>query len=216
MSFIDANTLVKDMLNTLLNKPSLAIKELNPEETALVIVDMVNGFTREGAMQSDRMVKLIPKVADLLVRCQNLNIPVIAFVDCHPVNSPEFIPYPPHCLDGSNESELVKELVDIGGYIRIPKNSTNGFLEEAFQKWLASNPQITTFIVVGGCTDICVEQFSNTLKAYFNQKNLFSRIIVPMDGVDTFGTPMHPGDVFQIVSLQIMSGNGIEIVTTIE
>lgn len=53
--------------------------------------------------------------------------------DSHQKSSQEFITYPPHCLKGSEESEIIEELKIIGGYQLIEKNSTNGFLEPDFQ-----------------------------------------------------------------------------------
>ena len=49
--------------------------------------------------------------------------------------------------------------------------------------------------MVGDCTDICILQFTTTLKAYFNMKNQNRRVIVPIDGVDTYDADEHDGDI---------------------
>lgn len=204
-----------DICQTMNEKEAVALNTLEPSQTVLVVIDMVNGFTREGALQSDRVEGLIPGIAVLMGNCKKKNIPIITFADSHPDNSPEFSAYPVHCRAGSSESQIVDELAAVGGYINIPKNSTNGFLEASFQTWLKENPQVINYIVAGDCTDICVEQFCNTLKAYFNMHNRVSRVIVPLNAVDTFDADFHPADFYHYVALQIMAGNGVEIVEAV-
>jgi nicotinamidase-related amidase len=109
----------------------------------------------------------------------------------------------------------VDELKDLGGWTLIPKNSTNGFLEPAFQEWLAKNEAIDTFIVTGDCTDICIQQFAITLKTWFNRKDRKSRIIVPIDAVDTYDLGLHSGDLMHVMALYNMIGNGVEVVSGI-
>jgi nicotinamidase-related amidase len=94
----------------------------------------------------------------------------------------------------------------------IPKNSTNGFLEERFQGWLEANPQINAFIITGDCTDICIQQFSVTLKTWFNMQNKKARVIVPINAIDTYDLGLHNGDLMNIMGLYNMMLNGIEVV----
>lgn len=212
----DYNPLIKSLVEVLQTKPVLKLGDFNADDTVLVIVDMVNGFAKAGSLFSERVAALIPDIQNLMEKSIKQGISVIAFTDSHAETCPEFTSYPVHCLQDSTESELLEELREIGGYKLIPKNSTNGFLEEEFQQWLKDNSQIRNFIVVGDCTDICVEQFSNTVKAYFNMKNLDSRVIIPVNIVDTFETDTHDGELFNLVALSIMAGNGIEIVQSIK
>ncbi|HHU89499.1 MAG TPA: cysteine hydrolase [Clostridiaceae bacterium] len=207
-----SNETLGEIFDMLAGLPSIPLKDLKPEQTALVIVDMINGFVREGALASNRAEKAIPAIASLSKKCDELNIKKLAFADTHTDASPEFGAYPEHCLAGSSESEVVDELKEIGGYKLIPKNSTNGFHEEEFQKWLKENNQINTFIVTGVCTNICVEQFALTLKTFFNKQNKKSRIIVPVNTVDTYDLGIHDGDLMNIMALYNMIVNGIEVV----
>ncbi|MTI48050.1 MAG: cysteine hydrolase [Firmicutes bacterium] len=211
----DSNEFIKKMINQFSTKEAVKIDSLNPNETVLIIIDVINGFAKEGILKSDRVDELIPQISDLLSKCIDNGIEIIAFADNHPEDSPEFTSYPKHCLEGTRESEMVDELKKIGGYKLIKKNSTNGFLEDEYQNWLKSNLNIKNFIIVGDCTDICIEQFANTQKAYFNKNNKNSRIIVPMDMVDTFDLDTHKGDLLNLMALCIMEGNGVEIVSSI-
>lgn len=205
-----------EMEKFLEERPQLDINELNPKETVLVIVDMINGFCKSGNLASPRINALIPETERILKLCSEKGIKAIAFADSHSEDSPEFSSYPSHCVRGTWESEVVDELKGITDIRIINKNSTNGFLEEEFQNWLKDNPQIKNFIVVGDCTDICVEQFSNTLKAYFNMKNIKARVIVPISAVETYDLGYHYAELLNLVALIIMAGNGVEIVKTIK
>lgn len=201
---------IYDMLQGL---PKLQLKELQEEQTVLVIVDMINGFAREGALQSPRVEALIPEILQLSEQCDKQGIAKLAFADCHTDVSPEFGAYPIHCITGTSESEIVDEIKAVSGYKLICKNSTNGFIEEEFQSWLKENHRVNNFIIVGDCTDICIQQFAISLKAWFNRCNKISRIIVPMNAVDTYELGLHHGDLVNVMALYNMIINGIEVVS---
>jgi nicotinamidase-related amidase len=196
--------------------PVMKLSDLNPSETVLVIVDMINGFVREGALKSSRVEDLIPAVLNLTGKCEKRGIKRVIFSDCHTEDSPELESYPPHCMRGTWESEIVDELKELKGFTAINKNSTNGFLEQEFVRWMEDNSAITNFIIAGDCTDICVLQFTETLKAYFNMKNRRSNIIVPLDCVDTFDGGLHNADLMNVFSVFSMMGNGIKVVKYME
>lgn len=207
---------LEDMLDMLSNLPELELKHVNKDKTVLVIVDMINGFAKEGALSSPRVEGIIPEITELMNKCDKLSIPKVAFADSHTSASPEFDSYPVHCMTGTYESEIVSEIKNIGGYTLIPKNSTNGFLEEKFQQWLKENEHIDTFIITGDCTDICIQQFAETLKTWFNMKNMKSRIIVPINAVETYDLEMHDGDLTNVMALYNMIINGVEVVKKVE
>lgn len=201
--------------DTLESLKEISLDELDPFRTAMISVDMINGFAKEGALYSPRVMALIPRIAELSRACGDVGIMQLAFADNHPEDSPEFSYFPPHCLAGSVESELVEELKSAGSYTLIHKNSTNGFLEPEFQAWLNDNDQLDTFVVVGDCTDICIEQFATTLKCSFNRINRPARVVVPMNMVDTFDFGTHHGDLMHRSALMMLIGNGIEVVREI-
>ncbi len=205
-----------EVFDRLAKLPAIQLKDLHGDQTALVIVDMINGFAREGALKSPRVEGLIPEIAKLSKACDELQIAKLAFADHHTKASPEFDAYPAHCMEGTSEGEIVDELKEIGGYILIPKNSTNGFLEEAFQEWLKGNEHINTFIITGDCTDICIQQFAVTIKTWFNMHNKNARVIVPLKAVETYDLGLHDGDLMNVTALYNMIINGIEVVAGVE
>ena len=200
----------------LMGLKDISLASLDSNRTVLIVVDMINGFAKAGALYSPRVEALIPTIEGLSRACSERRMPQLAFMDSHPESSPEFLSYPPHCLAGTVESQLVEELQKTDAFMLIQKNSTNGFLEPEFQNWLESHPQTDTFIVVGDCTDICIQQFSVTLKCSFNRINRPSRVIVPMNSVDTFDFGNHNGDLMHAVALMMMQGSGVEVVRGID
>jgi nicotinamidase-related amidase len=205
-----------EIFDILQKLPALRLKDLRAKQTALVIIDMVNGFAREGALKSPRIEKLIPEIVKLSKQCDEFGISKLVFADCHTAASPEFDVYPVHCMTGTCEGEVVDEIKEAGGYTLISKNSTNGFLEEQFRKWLLENHAVDTFVIAGDCTDICVQQFAVTLKTWFNMKNRKVRVIVPVNAVETYDLGLHNADLMNVMALYNMTTNGIEVVKGVD
>ncbi len=211
--FIDQSMeALEGILDVLYKAPDVALNSLPTEQTVLILVDMINGFAREGALMSPEVEKIIPDILDLMKKCKKLDIPTLAFADCHNDASPEFTSYPVHCLKDTSESEIVEEIKEFGNYELIYKNSTNGFLEETFQKWMINNQKVNNFIITGDCTDICVQQFAITLKTWFNMQNKACRVIVPMNAVATYDFGLHSGNLTHVMALYNMMINGVEVV----
>lgn len=196
--------------------PSMSIFEFAPEKTAMIVVDVVNGFIHEGAMASPLVEDIVPNVASLMEMCNALEIPVVAFADCHKADCAEFSAFPPHCIENTSESELVDELKKVGGYFLLKKNSTNGFHEKSFKQCLMQNPQTNTFIVTGDCTDICVLQLCLALKTWYTQQNKVVEIIIPVNCVETYDAPGHDADFMNITAYKLMKDSGIKFVAEIK
>lgn len=193
---------------------AMNFSDIPAEGTAMVIVDAVNGFIREGAMSSKRIESIIPNIVSLMKKCKEKNIPIAAFADCHGEKCAEFESFPPHCIKGTSESEIVDEIKSEGGYKLIEKNSTNGFHEKEFVNCLETNGK-SRFIVTGDCTDICVLQFCLSLKTWFTQKNLQSEIIIPLNCVETYDAPYHEAGFMSLAAYKILKDSGIKFVSEI-
>lgn len=196
--------------------PSLPASVLMDGKTALVIVDMINGFLTEGVLASPRSASVLPAVEKLLRFARENNIPAAAFADCHAEDSIEFQAFPTHCLAGTGESEIAPSLCEIGGFNRIEKNSTNGFLTEGFQDFLANHPEYERFVVCGVCTDICVMQFALSLKCFGNQQNRPLEVIVPVNAVETYDAPNHNAELMQVMALQFLAQAGITLTAEVD
>ena len=197
---------------------TVCLKNFPKDNTVIVTVDMVKGFVKKGMLSSPRIISIIDAIVDLNKRSNGYK--KIFFLDEHEESSAELTTYAKHCIKGTEESELIDELNTenvIGkDSTMISKNSTNGFHSPGFKEWLEKNENIIENYIVLGCeVDICVSHFATTLKTYFNEKNLRRRIIVPINGVETFDFGTHDGDLMKIISLWEMKANGIEIVDNI-
>ena len=194
--------------------PDLTLDQLVLDNAVLVVVDMINGFVKQGALASPNVLAINQHIAELSAACCRNGIPVAALADCHTLSSPEFSSFPAHCLEGSEESELTDELKAAGSITRIEKNSTNGMLEPQFKEWLREYGS-GTFIIVGCCTDLCIQQLALTLKAAYNRKNSTSRVIVPAKCVATYDLGFHDAGLTGTMALYNMMLGGIEICSDI-
>ncbi len=212
----NCKNVVIELINEINGLPTMSLSDFAPEKTAMIVVDVVNGFIREGAMASPLVEDIIPEVAKLMDKCNKAEIPVVAFADCHKEDCSEFASFPPHCIENTSESELVDELKKVGGYFLMKKNSTNGFHEKIFKQCLIQNPTTNTFIVVGDCTDICVMQFCLTLKTWYTQQNRNIDIYIPVNAVETYDAPGHDADFMNIAAYKLMKDSGVKFVKEIK
>ena len=193
----------------------VSISKLDSGSTMAVFVDIINGFINEGAMASERVGDIISPNAKLLKMCNDMGMLTAAFADCHEENAAEFTSFPPHCVKGTRESEIVDELKEQGGYILIPKNSTNGFNEQKFKDLIECHPEICTFIVTGDCTDICVLQFCLALKTFFTAQDRLVKIIIPISCVETYDAPFHSSDFANLAAYKLLKDSGITFVSSV-
>lgn len=195
------------------NLKEVALQDFEKDKTAVVFVDVIKGFVSVGALATPRANAILTNVQELNEKTPDFH--KIYFVDCHTEKSTEFSAYVPHCIAGTEEVELVPELVPQKGERShvIRKNSTNGFMAKEFQDWLMASG-VTNFIITGLVTDICVMTFALTLKTYFNEQNIPSRLVVPLNAVETFDLDMtnHQADMMNLFALYNMGMNGIELV----
>ena len=120
---------------------ALTPDNINSDTTLHVIVDMINGFVKEGALSSGEVLSINNSVAQFTRFCKSRNIQTIALADEHTGDSTEFSTYPVHCLKGTAESEMTDEIKSADTNITVfGKNSTNGYLE----------PEVSDFIKNSG------------------------------------------------------------------
>ncbi len=178
----------------------------------LVVIDMLKGFLENGPLADPSIRQIIPENVKWIKSFLAENKPVLFFQDAHEIDALEFENYPPHCLKGSIESELVDELkVYEDQMIKVEKNTTNGFFAPDFQKFLKENPDISKITITGCCTDICVLNFAITMKTYCQTIQKPITIVVLEKAVDTFGLPGHDKSATHQSALGMMRGAGIII-----
>lgn len=209
--------IIKSIENELKGK-TLEICSLNKEKTALITIDMVNGFVYSGALSSPRVASIVNNIVEINKYTEGFK--KVFFVDSHHEYSTEFNNFPKHCVKSTDEADIIPELKPYLYYnenaVCIEKNSTNGFNSKEFKHWLSKNmDEIDNYIVVGCVTDICILQFALSIKAYFNEENKNKRIIVPINAVDTYDGGTHNGYLMNLFALYNMYTCGIEVVDKI-
>lgn len=193
-------------------------KNLKEVKKLLVVVDMVNGFVREGAMANQNIEHIVGEVENLVNRFTESNDGLVAFVkDAHSEESKEFKQYVAHCIKGTKESENIDELKKYEKMALIhEKNSTSAIFSKDFLKNIDKMKKLEEVVVVGCCTDICVINLAIPLKNYFNEKDRDVSIIVPTNAVETFDLPGHKAEEWNIKAFEFMNQAGIKLVKKYE
>lgn len=207
----DISLELSSYVESLNHKPELSLKDYSNNDTALIVVDVINGFTTVGALSSERVANVIGKVGKLMRSAIERSIDIVFFADSHTKDSTEFKSFPPHCLANTTESEVVEELKAIGHYTLIEKNSTNGYHAPKFKQYLKDNPNVKNYIVCGDCTDICVLNLCLSLKTAFDQDNKECNVVVPIQCVETFDAPSHSAELMNVMAFKLLETNGIRL-----
>lgn len=182
---------------------------------ALVVIDMVNGFINEGALADKNMRRIINENVRLVRKFLEKEQYVIFIKDTHEINSAEFKSFPPHCLKGTNEARLIKELEMFEGMkntIAIEKNSTSAMMVPQFRQLIDDMINLEEIVGIGVCGDICVPNTFIPLKNYLNQNNRSVDLIVCENAVDTFDSINHNRDEYLDMSFKLMNQSGIQII----
>lgn len=207
----------------------LAAELQEPTRAAVMAVDMVVGFCYEGPLSSPRVAGIVPCVVNLFKRAEALGVRHFVLTqDAHPPDAVEFGAFGPHCQEGSHEAETVPELLNLPFAMRftlISKNSISSAVGTELDSWLEGHPEVSTFIVVGDCTDLCTYQLAMHLRLRANARGLDQRVIVPVDCVETYDMPVttarelgimpHNGDLLHLIFLYHMVLNGIQVVSRV-
>jgi nicotinamidase-related amidase len=201
-----------------------------PQHVAVVVVDLTNGFCHQGPLSSPRVAALLPRVAELLTAAHTAGVRAIVLPqDAHAPDAEEFGSFPPHCVRDTSEALTAPELRQLpfaSKFTVVPKNSISSTIATGFDDWDARGGPYATYLVVGDCTDFCIYQAATALKLRSNARQLGTRVIVPVDCVDTYDIPLdtaraigaepHPADLIHHVFLHSLATNGVEIVASIQ
>ena len=178
----------------------------------LVVVDMVNGFVKFGALADKNINKITPTIINAIEYMKASNFDLIAFKGCHSINDEEFKIYPAHCLKGTPENELIDELKPYEKYFDhiIDKNTTDGFVTPEFQKIVKENVYDQVFIT-GCCTDICVLNFFESYNKYVAENNLDTKFVILENACATFDAKNHNAEEMHSKAIAKMENEGAKI-----
>jgi len=197
----------------------------DPGKTALISVDVIQGFCTAGPLASPRVGAIVAPIVHLFEAAWARGVRnILLFQDTHEPDAVEFGSWPPHCVRGTVEAEPVAAFQELPFFDQLPqypKNSIASGLNTGLTEWIAAHPGVNSFIVVGDCTDLCTYQLAMHLRLDANARQLQRRVIVPADCVDTYdrevavaadqgGLP-HDADLLHAVFLYHMALNGVEV-----
>ncbi len=153
---------------------------------ALVVVDMIEDFVREGGALycGPSMAKIVPVIQDELARARASGEPVVYLADNHLLDDAEFAMFPAHAIAGTKGAEIVPELAPATGDVVIPKRRYSGFFGTDLDITLRERG-VDTLRLVGDCTNICV------LYTAADARNLGYAVEVVRDGVTSFDAEAH-------------------------
>ncbi len=124
----------------------------------LIIIDMLNGFCRKGHPLSLTPSTLSTEnyISNLILDFQKKKYGYLFLCDNHTMDAPEFKQYPPHCLKGTKEAEIIDSLIEFSNVDNvIYKNTLSIFYETDLEKRLnILNPK--SIHLTGVLTDICI------------------------------------------------------------
>ncbi|MCD6567411.1 MAG: nicotinate phosphoribosyltransferase [Dehalococcoidia bacterium] len=152
---------------------------------AILVIDMLRGFLEENhpLYCGPSARSIIPNVQKLLKRELGQGARVFYLCDSHAPDDPEFQIFPPHCIEGTPEAELISELREYPGEI-IRKRHFSAFYNTSLEEKLKElNP--ATVVICGVCTDICV------LHTVADTRNRGYQVEVPTDCVASFNNKAH-------------------------
>ncbi len=151
----------------------------------VLIIDMLRGFLEEEypLFCGEKARQIIPNVKNLLQQEVDKGSKLFFICDNHDQNDLEFQIFPPHCIIGTKEAEIIPELGNFAGEV-ISKNRYSGFFNTNLDEKLKElDPD--KLIVCGVCTDICV------LHTIADARNRDYQVEVPSNCVASFNESGH-------------------------
>jgi nicotinate phosphoribosyltransferase len=152
---------------------------------AILVVDMLRGFLEEGhpLYCGSRARRIIPNIQSLLEQASRQGATIFYICDHHTSDDPEFKLFPPHCIEGTTEAELIPELAGHQGEV-IHKKHYSGFYDTTLERKLKElGPE--ALVVCGVCTDICV------LHTVADARNRGYEVEIPVNCVASFDDKAH-------------------------
>ena len=124
--------------------------------SAVLVVDMLRGFLEEGypLYVGDKARRIIPNIQGLLEQELAQGSKILFVCDQHEPDDLEFKMFPPHCIAGTPEAEVIPELAKYPGEI-IPKKRYSAFFNTSLEEKL-KQLKPDKIIVCGVLTNICV------------------------------------------------------------
>ncbi|WP_312910632.1 cysteine hydrolase family protein [Natronosalvus caseinilyticus] len=136
---------------------------LEPDTTAVVVVDMQNGFCHpDGSLYAPGSESVIEPITILVERARETGSRIVYTRDVHPPEQfegnhyyDEFDRWGEHVLEGSWEAELVDELDVHDEDLVVEKHTYDAFHQTQLDGWLSARG-ISDLVICGTLANVCV------------------------------------------------------------
>lgn len=195
------------------------IKLLNAYKKALFIIDMNNGFVNFGKMANPKYNDLVSNQMQLIEKFREEDELVNFILECHKLNSIEFLSYPEHCIEGTEEAKLIPQFqgeVAKDNTLTFYKNSINGMFNRRLQNVFIQLINLKEIVFAGVCEDLCVMDFVRSLARFLDEINRPVKLFVVKNSIDTFDKLDHNRDEWKDIAYKVMSQAGVEVVENFE
>jgi len=137
--------------------------QFDTDSTALVVVDMQNGFCHpDGSLYAPGSEAAIEPIAELVGRARENDVQVVFTRDVHPPEQfedahyyDEFERWGEHVLEGSWEADLVEELPVHDDDHVVEKHTYDAFQNTEMDGWLSARG-LRDLVICGTLANVCV------------------------------------------------------------
>ncbi len=182
---------------------------------ALFMIDMNNGFVNFGPMANPKYNDLVPEQLALIEMFREDEELVNFILEWHDKDALEFVSYPEHCVEGTDEAKLIPEFQDEENKSNTRtyyKNSINGMLNRTLQDDIAALKNLKMIVLAGVCGDLCVMDFGRTLLRYLDEINHDLKVFVVKSCIDTFDAPGHNREEWLDIAYKVLAQAGAVVV----
>lgn len=153
---------------------------------ALLIIDMLNDFVREGApLEVPASRTILPALQARLRQARTAGTPVIYLCDAHRPDDPEFtrMGWPPHAVKGTAGALVVPELAPLETDPVVEKTSYSGFHHTGLEGILQALG-VDSLVLTGCVTNICVlyTAYDAVIRGY--EVTVPTGCVAPLDPAD--------------------------------
>ena len=186
---------------------------------ALFMIDMNNGFVNFGPMANPKYNDLVPEQQALIEMFREEDELINFILENHDKNALEFVSYPEHCVEGTEEAKLIPEFQDEENKPNTRtyyKNSINGMLNRTLQDDIKALERLKMIVLAGVCGDLCVMDFGRTLLRYLDEINHDLKVFVVKSCIDTFDAPGHNREEWLEIAYKVLEQAGAIVVEDVE
>lgn len=137
--------------------------EIDPDHTALVVIDMQNGFCHpDGSLYAEPSGAAIDPVTSMIDRAADAGARIVYTRDVHPTQQfddayyyDEFERWGEHVVEGSWEAKLLEEIPRQKADLIVEKHTYDAFQQTELNGWLRARG-IKDLAFVGTLANVCV------------------------------------------------------------